>query len=549
MSRDDSKIVEFPKSEEIAPEERARRLTAEVQRLASLPVAEWLFYIGSDGLAEKHGISRAVMKDMVESTIKEREKRAREDKAEGRQREQRGEKEQAKARKEEERKRREQKCEQDEQRREQEREQKEEQRRREKRAKEFETIAKLPRLAHESRLAELAKRLGEDIELLREEFAGFVVPDEDTKAVEPWSEPVETAVLLTELMAQLRRFVVLHDDAAIAITLWVCFAWVHELAVHSPLLVITSPEADSGKTTTLGVLERVTPRPYGIIEMTGPGLFHVVDRLQPTLLIDEADQIFRRRVDLAHIVNGGWTRGRTVPRIVRGETQQFNVFCPKVLGMKGVSLPSTTASRAIVCKLWPKLPSEQITDFRHADDDSFVTLRRKALRWSADNAVTLQDANPTMPPGFNNRLAVNWHLLLAIADLAGGTWPKQARAAAVKLSHKRHQQSEGLRLRAALGPILAARQEITSADLVIQLNADPDGEWIEFRGRGPITQRQVAALLADYEIYPVLLHPTKRAGLSRRGYRRSQFDEVFARFPPPDPNIRTLQRGKSRKPK
>ena len=106
MSRDDSKIVEFPKSEEITPEERARRLTAEVQRLASLPVAEWLFYIESDGLAEKHGISRAVMKDMVEATIKEREKRAREDKAEGRQREQRGEKEQAKARKEEERKRR-----------------------------------------------------------------------------------------------------------------------------------------------------------------------------------------------------------------------------------------------------------------------------------------------------------------------------------------------------------------------------------------------------------------------------------------------------------
>ena len=155
MSRDDSKIVEFPKSEEITPEERARRLTAEVQRLASLPVAEWLFYLESEGLAEKHGISRAVMKDMVEATIKEREKRAREDKAEGRQREQRGEKEQAKARKEEERKRREREQEEE---REQERAQKEEERKRKERAKEFEAIAKLPRLAHELRLAELGKR-------------------------------------------------------------------------------------------------------------------------------------------------------------------------------------------------------------------------------------------------------------------------------------------------------------------------------------------------------------------------------------------------------
>jgi putative DNA primase/helicase len=125
-------------------------------------------------------------------------------------------------------------------------------------------------------------------------------------------------------------------------------------------------------------------------------------------------------------------------------------------------------------------------------------------------------------------------LLLAIADLAGGAWPKRARAAAVKLSHKRHRPSEGRRLLDALHSILATRAEITSAELVAKLNADPDGEWCEFRDRGPITQRQVAALLSEHDIFPVVLHPTKRAGLSRRGYRRSQFDDVFARFPPRD---------------
>jgi len=87
MSRDDSKIVDFPKAE-VTPEERARRLKSEVDRLASLPVTEWLFYIESDGVAEKHGISRTVMKQMIEATIKAREKKAREDKAEDRQREQ-----------------------------------------------------------------------------------------------------------------------------------------------------------------------------------------------------------------------------------------------------------------------------------------------------------------------------------------------------------------------------------------------------------------------------------------------------------------------------
>src|SRR5262245_39809089 len=98
-------------------------------------------------------------------------------------------------------------------------------------------------------------------------------------------------------MAQLRRYVVLHDEVPVAIVLWVMFAWMHEIAMHSPLLIITSAEPDSGKTTALGVIQRMTPRPYPVVELTGPGLFHIVDSLHPTLIIDEADQLFQRKSD------------------------------------------------------------------------------------------------------------------------------------------------------------------------------------------------------------------------------------------------------------
>ena len=67
--------------------------------------------------------------------------------------------------------------------------------------------------------------------------------------------------------------------------------------------------------------------------------------------------------------------------------------------------------------------------------------------------------------------------------------------------------------------------------------------WHEYRGRGPITKNQVAALLKDFEIRPVVVHPTKRADVSRHGYRAAQFEHAFARFLPPEPNIRTLKRG------
>src|SRR5262250_2828870 len=72
--------------------------------------------------------------------------------------------------------------------------------------------------------------------------------------------------------------------------------------------------------------------------------------------------------------------------------------------------------------------------------DDFVRIRRKATRWAADNKPALRAARPTTP--FDNREEDNWTLLFAIADLAGDDFGKQARAAAIKLSKKRAQQSE-----------------------------------------------------------------------------------------------------------
>jgi hypothetical protein len=88
------------------------------------------------------------------------------------------------------------------------------------------------------------------------------------------------------------------------------------------------------------------------------------------------------------------------------------------------------------------------------------------------------------------------------------------------------------------------RMEITSEQVVQELLADPNSPWHEYRGRGPITKNQVAALLRDHDIRPVVVHPTKRADFSRHGYRAAQFEDAFARFLPHEPNIRTLKSGR-----
>ena len=194
--------------------------------------------------------------------------------------------------------------------------------------------------------------------------------------------------------------------------------------------------------------------------------------------------------------------------------------------------------------MWPKKPEEKAEDFAYADDPAFSTIRRKLARWAADNVSVIKELKPPQLPGFNNRLSANWKFPLQIAQLAGGVWPDQARRSAIYLSRTPYEPSIGVQLLAALRALFVQnRTEITSEQVVLELLADPNSQWHEYRGRGPITKSQVAALLKDFEIRPVVVHPTKRADVSRHGYRAAQFEDALARFLPPEPNIRTLKHG------
>jgi Protein of unknown function (DUF3631) len=185
-------------------------------------------------------------------------------------------------------------------------------------------------------------------------------------------------------------------------------------------------------------------RPYAAVEATGAAVYRIVDRLKPTLLLDEADKLFQRNTVLAHIINTSWTNsGQKIPRVgPGGVVVEYDPYGTQAIAMKGLNMPDTTLSRCIPCMIWPKLPTEVVEDFNYVDDEEFRMLRRKLARWTVDNAAALRDANPESAPGFNNRIRMNWKVLLAIADLAGGDWAKRARAAALELDKKGRQQAE-----------------------------------------------------------------------------------------------------------
>jgi Protein of unknown function (DUF3631) len=369
--------------------------------------------------------------------------------------------------------------------------------------------------------------------------------------VEPWPEPVEGDSLLRDIIRRLKRHVVFRsDDEPLTIALWVMFSWVHdEAAVYSPILVVTSAEPESGKTTTLGVMAFLMPRCLATVEITSAALYRSIKRWQPSFAIDEFDKVLSEgNSALRTIMNSGHTRQQIVIRCDEDNShtpEAFLIFAPKAIGMIGRDLPPATASRGIFIQQERKKGNEPAEKFAHQDDPGLTDLRARLRRWSDDNADVLRDAKPVMPEGFDNRRADNWRVQLAIAELAGEDWAEKARIAAANLDKESDATTIGVRL---LAHIQRIRDEVggdcvLSAALVARLKEDPEAPWAEWnRGKG-LTQNSLAALLGGgggrgrrgkrgYGIHSQTVHPPGQS--HGRGYRWAQFEDAWSRYLTPD---------------
>ena len=83
---DGDKIIPLHPLPDVSPEdrERARKLVVEVERMARLPMVEWMHYVAQGDIPRQHGIEPAMMKAMIEAVINSNEKKAKEPKADDR---------------------------------------------------------------------------------------------------------------------------------------------------------------------------------------------------------------------------------------------------------------------------------------------------------------------------------------------------------------------------------------------------------------------------------------------------------------------------------
>ena len=412
-------------------------------------------------------------------------------------------------------------------------------------------LAALPRLEYARRRKDAARQLGitvADLDKVVAEARGKDGKDDDLAPglydhwrVEQCEEPVDGDALLHALVAALRRYVAIPDEQALVVALWIVLTWLHaEVAVHSPILMVTSPQPNSGKTTLLKVVSFLVYRGISSVSITGPALFRSIEKWCPTFIIDEADTAFVNNDDLKEVINSGWTRGDTVIRCDPDthDPRPYPTFCPKALGMIGRKLPAATLSRAFTIAMQRKRPNEHTDDFDYCDNETFARLRSQLLRWTSDKAEALKKTTPEVPSGFHNRTRANWWLLLAIAEQAGGGWKLAVRKAALEIEQVAAEADPeiGIQLLSDIRDIFDRNgaNRLTTKMLLAELTVDEEGPWHSYgKGGKSLTDRQLRRLLKDFRRgYGIKSKSMRIDGIAGtpKGYDRADFESDFAAY-------------------
>lgn len=377
-------------------------------------------------------------------------------------------------------------------------------------------------------------------------------PELPPEAAEQIIAEVDRALseILDDVVAYIRRFVVLSEDQYAAVALWAAATYVMEAAEVAPLLHIRSPEKGSGKTVLLDVLEKIVAKPWPVSGTSTSALFRKIDCDHPTVLFDEIDQVFAGKTedhaDLTSAINSGIYRDHPVYRSERAKggfkLVAFDVFGPKAIAGIGTQVPETIIDRSIPIVMKRKTASEKVEKLRRRPEGRYgaqgPTLSRDLGTWAAQNVKALGELiedDPPLPDTLSARAQDLIEILVAVADAAGSDWGARARDALERIILD-GAQTEGeyplpKRALADCRTVFAAKgnpDKLTSTELVAAMRRLDDAPWGDkLDGQIPLNPGKLAFYLRNYSIRPA----TKRFGDdTAKGYERADFTDAWERF-------------------
>ncbi|MEW1724133.1 DUF3631 domain-containing protein [Streptomyces sp. NPDC093109] len=359
---------------------------------------------------------------------------------------------------------------------------------------------------------------------------------------------IDGAALLNEVEAFHRRFNVFPTEAAyVAVALWDAHAHLLDCFDSTPRIAFLSPEPGSGKSRALEIVETLVPRPMVAVNASAAALFRSVSGPdgRPTILFDEIDTVFGPKAgdneELRGFVNAGHRRKGVTYRCV-GDSQTVTPFPSfAAVAVAGLgSLPDTIFTRSVIIRMRRRARNEKVESFRaRLHEKEGNALRDRLAAWAEQVRGQITDAWPEMPDGISDRPGDVWEPLLAVADAAGGDWPRRAREACttlVKASQSNDKGSLGIRLLCDLRDhVLIGVDKLPTVAIIDRLNALEDAPWADMGGR-PLDNRRLSRMLGEYmtgDNEPVASRNIRTAGGVLKGFFTKDLEDAWARYCPP----------------
>lgn len=346
------------------------------------------------------------------------------------------------------------------------------------------------------------------------------------------------AALIRDVESFFTRYVILPAKTTLPLALWVLLTHTFDSFDAVPYLVINSPAPRCGKTRLLECLELLVSMPRRASNVSEAALFRMIEKLSPTLLLDEAETLSgksERAEYLRQILNAGNRRGAVVTRCVgQGaslEAMDFTVFCPKVLAGIG-GFPQTITDRAIMISMQRRRNFEAVARFLYrAVEPEGKVLSERAVAFVAHRREEIGAAYNEAPElGFvSDRDAEAWAPLFAILAVAAPERLPELRVSAERLTQSKNANAEedslALRLLADMREVWPDGEvKIFTAELLKRLKAIEDGPWASderFDGR------KLSRLLRPFGVTPQTVQIGKD---NRKGYYREHAEAAFSRY-------------------
>lgn len=325
--------------------------------------------------------------------------------------------------------------------------------------------------------------------------------------------------LFRRVVAYLTGYVTFpNPDHASALALWCMGTHVYPHVDTFPYLAITADTKRAGKSLTAELAGALCANARNITGATPAAVFQLIRDESPTIIMDEAEaQQSEAAGDLMRaLLNSGYRRGQTIPRVAVKGVVEWPTYCPKAFVLIG-DVRDTLRDRSIVVRLKRADPARRYVR-------SLAMMEGHVLRDEIAELATAQAGavarryqdHPGLPFLPSSRDEELWVTLATVAEtmapeLAADlprlatdlcvekTAPARKVVTLAGAEEEAESEEYGLRLLRDLVSLMDGRGYLTTADALAALHALPTAPWRRFRGDG-LTAIDMGNLLARFGV-------------------------------------------------